>query len=179
MKQLTVVLFLVAFAMTSGIAFADEASTASAWINAVYTQYSSYFGTPITAVQTQTSSDGTYYVRWFLNSSGTTLGIIAWIDGYIYYWDGSATHNLGLMWSQYAAASSKIKGVLYTYYFSIIDCTSSITAVQTQTSTSGTYYVQWYSDFCLNTTLGLIAWTDGYIYYWDGSATHNTSVKWK
>ncbi|MBF0517650.1 MAG: S8 family serine peptidase, partial [Nitrospirae bacterium] len=39
--------------------------TASAWINAVASQYSSYFGTASGSVTTGTDAGGTYYILWF------------------------------------------------------------------------------------------------------------------
>jgi hypothetical protein len=69
-------------------------STASAWINAVANQYSSYFGTKSGSVQTLTDSSGTYYQQLFTNGKA----IAAYTDGYIWWWDGSSWHNLGVAW---------------------------------------------------------------------------------
>ncbi|MBF0554339.1 MAG: hypothetical protein HQK96_07215 [Nitrospirae bacterium] len=58
----------------------SDNTTASKWINAVYNQYSSFFGTPSGSITAYTSGSAAYYVQWFTNGSA----IVAWTDGYIY-----------------------------------------------------------------------------------------------
>lgn len=74
---------------------ADSSKAADA-INSLYTLYSSYFGTKNGGITSgATAASGTYYVEWFTNGTA----ILAWIDGYMYFWGGSAWYYFGTSWS--------------------------------------------------------------------------------
>ncbi|MEO5360533.1 MAG: DUF1566 domain-containing protein [Nitrospirota bacterium] len=74
----------------------SESGKAAEAINTFYTWYSSYFGTKNGGITSGgTSATGTYYVQWFTNGTA----ILAWIDGYMYFWSGSAWYYFGISWS--------------------------------------------------------------------------------
>ncbi|WP_420267235.1 InlB B-repeat-containing protein [Candidatus Magnetominusculus dajiuhuensis] len=76
----------------SSQSYTYDYTMASSKISALYTQYSSYFGTKSGGVLTGT--DGTYFAQWFTNG----LGICAWSDGNMYYYNGAAWYSFGVAW---------------------------------------------------------------------------------
>ncbi|WP_420264963.1 DUF1566 domain-containing protein [Candidatus Magnetominusculus dajiuhuensis] len=64
-------------------------------INSTYSQYASYFGAQNGGVASGgTPESGVYYVQWFINGTA----ILAWIDGYMYFSNGSSWNYLGTSW---------------------------------------------------------------------------------
>ncbi|MCG6550841.1 MAG: hypothetical protein L7F77_00830, partial [Candidatus Magnetominusculus sp. LBB02] len=135
---------------------------ASAWIKALYNQYSSWFGSPSGSVTTATAASGTYYVQWYTNGAA----LVAWTDGNMYTYYNGSWYSLGISWQStnnlYVAATGALNSI-YNQYVSWYGAMSG--NMLTITSSSGIYYVQWYSNGA-----ALTAWTDGNIYgYYNGS----------
>ncbi|WP_420264962.1 hypothetical protein [Candidatus Magnetominusculus dajiuhuensis] len=131
----------------------EDSNAASAQINILSNQYPSYFGAKSGTVTAVTTTSGTYYVQWFTN--GTAL--LASSDGYMYYWDSSSWNYLGISWKANAMINETYN--LYPWYFG-----TKLGDVTTATTASGTYYVQWFTN-----GTAILAWTDGYIYFWNGT----------
>ncbi|MBF0320144.1 MAG: hypothetical protein HQL01_10135 [Nitrospirae bacterium] len=146
---------------------ASDYDMAVSAINDIYGKYSSIFGTKSGGVTTGTTSSGTFYVQWFTNGTG----ILAWTDGYLYYYGSSGWISFGVSWNDYIRASEWIT-VVYNQYTSYFGTKSG--GVTTGTTSSGTFYVQWFTN-----GTGILAWTDGYIYYYDGSGWVSFGVSWK
>ncbi|MBF0487595.1 MAG: DUF1566 domain-containing protein [Nitrospirae bacterium] len=149
---------------------ASDYDNASAAIRAFYNQYPTYFGTASGGVATGTYNGGTYYVQWYTNGTG----ILAWTDGYIWFWSGSQLYDSWISWktsSDLANASAAIRA-FYNQYPTYFGTASG--GVATGTYNGGTYYVQWYTN-----GTGILAWTDGYIWFWSGSQWYDTWTSWK
>ncbi|MEO5360514.1 MAG: S8 family serine peptidase [Nitrospirota bacterium] len=146
-------------------------SAASAWINAVASQYSTYFGTKSGAITTGTDAGGTYYSQWFTNGTA----ILAYSDGIIYFYTGTSgsgwNSSLGLLWNESIRAAAWINA-FYNQYPSFFGTKSGV--VTTGTDTSGTYYIQFFTN-----GTGLMAWTDGYVYFYSDGKWNSFGTKWK
>ncbi|KWT94643.1 S8 family serine peptidase [Candidatus Magnetominusculus xianensis] len=144
----------------------SDFNLASDAINAFYNQYPSYFGTKSGGITTGSDASGTYYIQWFTNGRA----IIAWTDGYLYWWDGSSWTSYSV-WNPAISASAWINWI-YNKHASYFGTKSG--GIISGTNSSGTYYIQWFIN-----GRAIIAWTDGYMWYWDGSATYNLGYTWK
>ncbi|MBF0459683.1 MAG: hypothetical protein HQK99_17490 [Nitrospirae bacterium] len=145
----------------------NDYGKASSLINSFYSQYSSYFGTKSGGISTGTTSSGTYYIQWYTNGTA----IVAWTDGYMYYWDGSKLQHIGVVWSDATVASMWIN-VIYGQYSSSFGTKSG--GIVTGTSGSATYYVQWFAN-----GTAIVAYTDGYMYSYYNGAWYALGVSWK
>ncbi|MBF0320143.1 MAG: hypothetical protein HQL01_10130 [Nitrospirae bacterium] len=67
---------------------------ASAKISEIYNLYSSFFGTKSGDVTTGTTTSGTFYVQWYTNGTG----LLAWTDGYMYYYYIGKWNYTGTIW---------------------------------------------------------------------------------
>ncbi|MBF0568335.1 MAG: SBBP repeat-containing protein [Nitrospirae bacterium] len=164
--------FITKLPLSSGALDYDLAVAA---ITTIYNEYPTYFGTKSGSVTTGTSGGGTFYVQWFTNGTA----ILAWTDGYMYWTEGKAWYlaESGVMWqasSDYTLASTAINQI-YSQFASSLGTKSGGVATGIATS-GGTYYVQYFTNGGF-----LIAWTDGYVYYYSGNggAWASTGVAWK
>ncbi|MBF0567290.1 MAG: hypothetical protein HQK95_00340 [Nitrospirae bacterium] len=145
----------------------SDNTTASKWINAVYNQYSSFFGTPSGSITAYTSGSATYYIQWFTNGSA----IVAWTDGYIYTYYNGISYALGVAWSNIARAAAEITAI-YNQYSSFFGTPSG--SIAAYTSGSATYYIQWFTNGS-----AIVAWTDGYIYTYYNGTSYALAISWK
>jgi hypothetical protein len=148
-------------------------NAASSWINAVASEYSTYFGTPSGGVTTGTDANGTYYVQWFANGKA----ILAYSDGYVYFYSGTGGWNsLGVVWNVTYVATSWINMVASEYpaYFG-----TKAGGVITETDSFGgsTYYIQWFT----NGTAIMAYSADGRMYFYDGigSSWYPLGIRWR
>ncbi|MBF0488536.1 MAG: SBBP repeat-containing protein [Nitrospirae bacterium] len=149
---------------------ASDYDNASAAINSFYNQYPTFFGTKSGGVTTATTTNGTYYAQWFVNGTA----IMAWTDGYIWYWDGSNAYNTGIAWKANSDLTRATAGInaIYNQYASWFGTKSG--SILTGTSSSAMYYVQW----CTNGA-AIVAWTDGTMYTYYNSSWYALGVSWK
>ncbi|KWT92182.1 virginiamycin B lyase family protein [Candidatus Magnetominusculus xianensis] len=70
---------------------------------------------------------------------------------------------------QYAAAYINYYGALYSTFFG-----SASGDITSGTDTSGTYYVQWYTN-----GTALLAWPNGYLYFYYSGAWYSLGVQWR
>ncbi|MBF0555496.1 MAG: exo-alpha-sialidase [Nitrospirae bacterium] len=71
----------------------DDFQKASTMINNLYTQNSSFYGTPSGNVTAYSSANGTYYIQWYSNA-----GLLAGWNGYMYvYYNGTWVYT-GANW---------------------------------------------------------------------------------
>ncbi|MBF0567303.1 MAG: hypothetical protein HQK95_00405 [Nitrospirae bacterium] len=158
---------------TVAAAFSQSAEfgTASSGLSSVYSQYATLFGAKSGSVTVGTSAGGTYYIQWFTNGTA----IIAWSDGYIYYYPGSGSSmSMGITWkttSDSALAAMWISS-FYNQYTSFFGTASG--GVTAGASVGGTYYIQWYANGS-----AIIAWTDGYMYFYYGGNSYPFNMPWK
>lgn len=141
-------------------------------LNSVYSAMSSFFGTPLGSIQTATTSSGTVYVQWYV--SGTAL--LAFSDGYIYYYYNQIWYNTGITWKQdtltdLQKATYQITQLYNQYPANYGAKTTAVTAYID--ATGKTFYVQWFANS------GLLAWSDGYIYYYTNTRWVYTGISWK
>ncbi|MBF0516569.1 MAG: hypothetical protein HQK97_05545 [Nitrospirae bacterium] len=142
---------------------------ASEWIYSLYTEYYSYFGTLSGTVAAVTTTGGTYYVQWYTNGKA----LLAWTDGNMYYYNGSSWTWLGVSWnlSVLATATSWIN-VEYNIYSTYFGTASG--GVVTGSDSSGTYYIQYYKN-----GTALLAYSNGYLYFYGSSGWASLGVKWE
>ncbi|MBF0556627.1 MAG: exo-alpha-sialidase, partial [Nitrospirae bacterium] len=158
---------------TVSAAFSQSAEfgTAASGLSSVYSQYAALFGAKSGSVTAGTSASGTYYVQWFTNGTA----IIAWTDGYIYYYPGSGSSmSMGITWkttSDSALAAMWINS-FYSQYASFFGTASG--GVTAGATANGTYYIQWYTNGS-----AIVAWTDGYMYSYYAGNTYPFSMPWK
>ncbi|KWT93335.1 S8 family serine peptidase [Candidatus Magnetominusculus xianensis] len=149
----------------------EDHTKASAWINAAATQYTAYFGTKSGSVTKGTDAGGTFYIQWFTNGRA----ILAYADGIIYFYTGVTgsgwNSSLGLVWNETTRAGAWINA-FYSQYTSFFGTKSG--GITTGTDTSGTYYIQFFTN-----GTGLLAWTDGYVYFYSGGRWNSFGTKWK
>ncbi|KWT84107.1 InlB B-repeat-containing protein [Candidatus Magnetominusculus xianensis] len=147
-------------------------TNASNAINGIYNKMSSFFGTPLGTMQSGTNSSGTIYVQWY--TSGTA--ILAWSDGTMWYYYNQAWHDTGLTWKQdittnLQKATAAIDKLYDQYPLRYGTKTTEITAYRD--SLGNAYYVQWYANS------GLLAWSDGIMYYYTNGRWDYTGISWK
>jgi hypothetical protein len=157
-----VVNYNIDFCPSAGSDYTD----AVAAITAIYAQYSAFFGTKSGDVITGTTSSGTYYAQWFANGTA----ILANTDGYMYFYYGGAWYPFGAAWSAGIKAATWINAI-YSEYPSVFGTKSG--GITTGTTTSGTYYVQWFTN-----GTAILANTDGYMYFYYGGAWYPFGVSW-
>ncbi|MBF0320836.1 MAG: hypothetical protein HQL01_13640 [Nitrospirae bacterium] len=157
----------VFFDTTANLQYND----AVAAMNSVYAQMSTFFGGPSGSVQTLSSSSGTVYVQWY--ATGTALA--AWFDGYVWYYYNKVWYDTGVKWTRDSLTNlqkaTSIINTLYNQNSAYYGTKSG--DVTAYSGTSGKYYVQWY------TSSGLLAWSDGYMYYYANGTWVYTGVAWK
>ncbi|MBF0318974.1 MAG: serine hydrolase [Nitrospirae bacterium] len=144
----------------------EARKAANAMINELYNKYISYFGAKSGSVTTLATAAGTYYVQTCTNGTG----LLAWTDGYMYYSNGSGWNCFGISWKDIVTASAKINEV-YSQYISYFG--TKFEGVTRGTASGGAYYFQWFTN-----GTALVAWPDGYIYYWNGSSWNNMWIVW-
>ncbi|MBF0554788.1 MAG: hypothetical protein HQK96_09585 [Nitrospirae bacterium] len=154
----------VAAAFTLSVS--SDFTAASTAVDLIYNQYSLYLGTKSGSVLTGTTTSGTYYIQWFTNG----MAIVALSDGHMYYWDGYNVYDMWIIWSYVYAANTAINAV-YNEYSLYLGTKSG--SVLTGTTTNGTYYIQWFTN-----GMAIVAFSDGYMYYWDGYNVYNMWIKW-
>ncbi|MBF0534910.1 MAG: DUF1566 domain-containing protein [Nitrospirae bacterium] len=139
-------------------------------INTLYLRNAAYFGEKSGVVQIGTSSDTVYYIQWYAN--GTAL--IAWTDGYMYYYDGTNTYYANVNWKTAADCSraETALNALYNQNTSTYGTRSG--SVLQESGNLGYYYVQKFKD-----GTSIVAWPDGFLYYFDGSTMTATGGYWK
>ncbi|MBF0488537.1 MAG: PQQ-like beta-propeller repeat protein [Nitrospirae bacterium] len=150
---------------TSG---SPDYNAASAQINAIYSQYVSWFGTKSGGIVTVTSGLTAYYVQWF--SNGTAL--VAWTDGTMYTYYNNTWYALGITWKALSDLVTTVINAIYSQYASWFGTKSG--SMLTGTSGSATYYVQWFTNGA-----ALVAWTDGTMYTYYNSTWYALGVNWK
>nr|ADI87729.1 peptidase S8/S53 subtilisin kexin sedolisin [uncultured Nitrospirae bacterium MY3-5B] len=146
----------------------SDYNDAIAKINEIYSLFSTFFGTKSGDVQTGTSTYGTFYVQWYVNGTG----LLAWTDGYMYYYNNGQWNYTGNRWMSDLSMAAYMINYIYSQYSAFFGTKSG--GITTGTATNGTFYVQWY----MNGT-GLLAWTDGYMYFYNTGQWNNTSTMWK
>lgn len=153
----------VAATFTSG----SSMSLASTWINAVYAQYPTFFGTTSGALTTVIAASGTYYVQWFTNGTA----ILAYLDGYMYFYYGGGWNSFAIVWSDPLAATAMINAV-YSEYPTFFGAKSG--GVASASDSNGTLYIQWYTN-----GTAIIAYSNGYMYFYYGGGWYAFGTKWK
>ncbi|MBF0488468.1 MAG: hypothetical protein HQK98_09930 [Nitrospirae bacterium] len=150
-----------------GFSSSTDSSDAASTISAIYAQDSTFFGSKSGDIQIGTYNGSNYYVQWF--SNGTAL--LAWTDGYMYYYYNANWNSFGISWKGITKASSMIDSI-YAQFSNFFGTKSG--SVQIGTAGTGTYYMQWF----MNGT-GLLAWTDGYMYYYYNGYWFAMNIAWK
>ncbi|MBF0554937.1 MAG: hypothetical protein HQK96_10350 [Nitrospirae bacterium] len=122
---------------------------------------SSYFGTPYGSFAAYTYNGSMYYAQGL--ASGGFL--VAWSDGSILLSAGGQWYSTGLYWKTFTDMmnASQVIGQFYTtgasYYGGLYG------GLTQGLATSGVYYVQGF-----NNGTALVAWPDGFLYIYDGTA---------
>ncbi|WP_420265434.1 PQQ-binding-like beta-propeller repeat protein [Candidatus Magnetominusculus dajiuhuensis] len=151
---------------TSG---SPDYNAASAQINAIYSQYASWFGTKSGGIVTGTSGSATYYyVQWFTNGAA----LVAWTDGTMFTYYNNIWYALGITWKALSDLATTGINAIYSQYASWFGTKSG--SMLTGTSGSATYYVQWFTNGA-----ALVAWTDGTMYTYYNSSWYALGVSWK
>ncbi|MBF0456994.1 MAG: hypothetical protein HQK99_03765 [Nitrospirae bacterium] len=152
----------VTVTFTSGISDSDAASAA---FSAVYSLYASWFGSASGTIQT-----GTSWISFYqLYTNGAYL--VAGTDGNMYVYYNGQLSGLGLTWNSLGEAVTEIN-VIYAQYASWFGSKSR--GISVGTSSSVTYYVQWFTNGA-----AVVAWTDGYMYTYYSGTSYSLGVKWK
>ncbi|WP_420264961.1 hypothetical protein [Candidatus Magnetominusculus dajiuhuensis] len=142
---------------------------AAAATDSLSSQYSFFFGTKSGELQVGTTSDGVrYYIQWFTNGTG----ILAGTDGYLYVYANGTWNELKTPWKPELIKVTLLIDYVYLTHKSFFDSKSG-TVVQGTTS-DGNYYVQWFTN-----GTAIIAWTDGYLYYYANGVWHSLDTAWK
>ncbi|MBF0517899.1 MAG: hypothetical protein HQK97_12470, partial [Nitrospirae bacterium] len=142
---------------------------ASAGITSFYNQYASLFGSPSGGITSGSTTTGAYYVEWFTNGSA----IVAWADGYMYYIYGGNTYSFDMPWKT-LSTDDKATQAINTAYTQNVSYYGTPSGGIVKTSTAnGAYYVQVF----VNGT-GILAWTDGYLYYYSGGSWVSLGTAW-
>ncbi|MBF0568562.1 MAG: hypothetical protein HQK95_06795 [Nitrospirae bacterium] len=133
-------------------------------------QYSTFFGTKTGSVTSVTTTNGTYYVQLFTNGTA----ILAGADGFMYFYSGGSWNSFWVTWKTISDSDrvTTIINTIYGQFASYLGTKSG--AVTSGTYNGGTYYVQYFTNGGF-----LIAWTDGYVYYYNGGAWIPCGVQWK
>ncbi len=148
-------------------AHADDLQDAISTIASLYAQYANIFGAPFGPVQTGADITGTFYVQWYVNG----LGIMAWTDGYTYFYNTGQWYPFGTIWrSGYTLASAMIYSV-YNLNPSFFGTPTG--NLQMSTDMYGTNYIQWF----VNGT-GIKAASDGFMYSYNGM-WYSLKINWK
>ncbi|MCG6552866.1 MAG: hypothetical protein L7F77_11095 [Candidatus Magnetominusculus sp. LBB02] len=153
--------------VTATFAVSDD-SAASNEISYFYGLYSTLFGAKSGGVTTSTASDGHYYVQWFTNGAA----LVAWTDGYMYSYYNGQIYGFGIAWnSTLAKAVAWIKYLTsqYSSYFGTL-----YGGIIKGTTTSGTYYYQLFTN-----GTGLLAGSDGTMYYYNGGRWVSMGLNWR
>jgi hypothetical protein len=146
----------------------SDYTDAIAKIEELYNSDTSYFGTKSGGVTSGSTTNGTFYAQWFTNGTG----LLAWTDGYMYYYANSQWNSYGSRWMSDLSRAKYIINSLYAQSSSYFGTKSG--GVTNGTATEGTFYVQWFAN-----GTGLLAWPDGYMYYNNGSSWVYTGTSWK
>ncbi|WP_420266049.1 WD40 repeat domain-containing protein [Candidatus Magnetominusculus dajiuhuensis] len=143
---------------------------ASAWINALCSEYSAYYGTKAGGVVTLITTSGAYFMQYFNNGKI----ILAWTDGYLYSFSDTSWNSLFIVWNGTSVADTAnawINGV-YSVYPSLFGTKSG--GVTAGTDANGTYYIQLFTN-----GTAILAYSDGYLYYGYGGVWHSFGIKWE
>ncbi|WP_420266126.1 SBBP repeat-containing protein [Candidatus Magnetominusculus dajiuhuensis] len=146
---------------------ASDSATARAAINAIYSEYASWFGTTSGSLYVGTSGSASYYCQWFTNGAA----LVAWTDGTIYTYYNGTWFSLGVSWQLLGKAATGITAI-YNQYTSWFGTTSG--SIYIGTSGSSTYYVQWFTNGA-----ALVAWTDGTMLTYYNGTWYSLGVNWK
>ncbi|MBF0568897.1 MAG: SBBP repeat-containing protein [Nitrospirae bacterium] len=146
---------------------ASDSATARAAINAIYSEYASWFGTTSGSLYVGTSGSTSYYCQWFTNGAA----LVAWTDGTIYTYYNGTWYSLGVSWQLLGKAATGITAI-YNQYTSWFGTTSGSIYIGTYGSAS--YYCQWFTNGA-----ALVAWTDGTMLTYYNGTWYNLGVNWK
>ncbi|MBF0320890.1 MAG: hypothetical protein HQL01_13910 [Nitrospirae bacterium] len=151
--------------------FSNHYDAASAGIDFIYSTVGKLFGAKKGGISTYQTQYGTYYVQEY--ESGAL--VYAWYDGYMYAYDLTNYIPTGVIWnttlSESHSASAKI-AESYNQYASYFGIRSG--DIIKGTDVAGTYYVQWFTN-----GRAIIAWTDGYVYYYNGTGWVSSGISWR
>ncbi|MBF0320595.1 MAG: SBBP repeat-containing protein, partial [Nitrospirae bacterium] len=153
------------------VTFSSHYDAASAGIDFIYSTVGKSFGAKKGGILTYQTQYGTYYVQEY--ESGAL--IYAWYDGYIYAYDLTNYIPTGVIWSTTLSESHTAGAKIaesYNQYASYFGTRSG--EIIKGTDTGGTYFIQWFTN-----GRAIIAWTDGYIYYYTGTSWVSSGISWR
>ncbi|MBF0555497.1 MAG: hypothetical protein HQK96_13230 [Nitrospirae bacterium] len=143
-------------------------TAASTAIASLMSKYAAFFGNPAGGIQTNTYGlGGNYYTQWFDNG----MALMAWVDGYVYWYYNSTWQGLTTVWS------AKIANV-YLIFNTLLYQYSSFFGTPAGGMIHGTINGQDYFAMYFANGIVLFAAPDGFLYYYLGGTWKAIGMTW-